>query len=103
MNSKALKQAQQAVRQAQQMERGAGPDSEVDYYWNRAERLYKQAGLDAEWFDHGSLMETLDEPAPPMSTVWIFPTDHVEFTYEPDPHEATGVVAPIDDVYAVDP
>lgn len=101
MNSKALKQAQQAVRQAQQMERAADPSAEVEYYWGRAERLYKQAGLDPEWLDHGSLTETLDEPAPPMTAVWICPTDRVEFTYDPDPQEATGVVASVDDIYAL--
>ena len=84
--------ADEAVRRAQQYEVG-GYEDQAENYWEVAERLYEDAGIDTDWFDHRKLSERLDEPKKPL---WPFllPTGEVEFTEDEDPNAPVrGIVA----------
>lgn len=46
----ALRAAQEALREAKQLEL-ADSGNRAENYWRAAERLYAEAGVDSEWFE----------------------------------------------------
>lgn len=98
----ALRAAQHAVKEAKTVENGDVP-AKAEALWERAERLYEAAGVDADWFDDAARVEAADEFAPPMRSLWLFPTTLIELTYEPGTDEPIGVVADVEDLTRIDP
>jgi len=98
----ALRAAQRAVKKAKMLEDGGMAEQARECY-EYAEVLYEEAGVDADWFDDAVLVGELDEPEPPMKTLWLFPTTAVELTYDPDEDEPAGIVVDIEDLDGIDP
>lgn len=97
-----LRSAHWAVKHARQLE-DAGEVEAAEDYWEEAKRGYKDAGVDADWFDHVGLLGQLDETPPPMKTFWLFPTQLVELTYDQSEEPATGVVVDPEDLVEPQP
>lgn len=96
----ALRAAQEAVRQALQLE-DVGNGDTAEEYWREAERLYGDAGVDPVWFEHSELSDELVEPAEPMDVAWFFPTDVLEFSYDVSGEEPRGVLTVVDDIVEI--
>lgn len=98
-----LKGAEEAVRRAQHYE-VEGYEEQAETYWDVAERLYEDAGIDADWFDHAALAERLDGNEPPMHIFGLFPFRRVEFTYDQDPTgPVRGIVAAPEAIERLEP
>lgn len=94
--------AQQAVKEARQLEDAGDPEG-AEHFWTEAERLYAEAGVDETWFKDAALVGELDEPEPPMRAYWLYPTELVEMRYIDDdpPEKPSGVIAPVDCIVPV--
>ena len=98
----ALRAAQEAVRHAREIE-GEGNGEAAEEYWREAQRQYEDAGVDPSWFDDADLVARLDETPEPMKLRWIFPTQWIEASFDPEAEEVKGVIVDADDIEDVVP
>lgn len=95
MSQGPLEGARAAVEDAQAQQE-LGHEEEAERLYQRAARLYIDAGIDPHWFMAGQTPEERD----PLDLYWLFPTSAVEATEYPGEEEPAGIVIDVRDLQA---